>query len=233
MITMLNQSHGPWTVLVALWGLAVSGTATSADLTLQLTNKAPPAELSASFREILQPKAIQLVDGNQPIYEFWFRTNLPLKQAPEAAAKALAAIPETTVLGAICIHKDQRDYREDEVHSGVYTMRLGLRPDDGNHLGTSDYSFFAVLVPVTLDTALGGITTYKELVTASRKETSSDHPIALSLRPSDSDQGEFPRLNVPAAKHKSIVVKIPAQVTGATGSAAVVFDLVYEGVAKH
>jgi hypothetical protein len=49
----------------------------------------------------------------------------------------------------------------------------------------------------------------------------------LSLRPANSDAGEFPKLEEPAPEHKSVRVKLPVSAAGQ--KTAIVFDIVYEG----
>jgi len=198
-----------------------------ADLTLKVVDKEPPKELDPSMSARLQKKAVQLLDGDKPVYEFWFTTEVPLQTRPASMAKALDSVKQATLLGAVAVPKAQRDYRDDELSAGVYAMRFALQPQDGNHLGTAEFNYFAVLVPAKLDTKPDGITDYKPLVKASSKETTTDHPVILSLRPASSAEGDFPKLNEPAPEHKSVRVKLPAKV-GAE-STSLVFEVVYEG----
>jgi hypothetical protein len=200
---------------------------TAADLAVKVADKEPPKELDASIRAKLQTKAVQLLDGEKPVYEFWFGAELPLQSKPAAAAKGLDAVKQATLLGAVAVSRDQRDYRDDELHAGVYTMRFALQPQDGNHLGTSEFNYFAVLTPAKIDNKLDGISDYKSLVKASSKETSTDHPVILSLRPASSDPGDLPQLNTPAPDHKSVRVKVPANTAGEKTS--LTFEIVYEG----
>ena len=203
---------------------------TAADLALKVADKEPPKELDTSIRPKLQTKAVQLLEGEKPVYEFWFSAEVSLQSKPASPGKALDAIKQATLLGAVAVSRDQRDYRDDELRGGVYTMRFALQPQDGNHLGTSDFSYFAVLTPAKIDNKFGGITDYKALVKASSKETSTDHPMVLSLRPAGSEEGEFPKLNEPAPEHKSVRVKIPAK--GPDQKMSLVFEVVYQGVTK-
>jgi len=150
-----------------------------------------------------------------------------LQSKPASAGKALDAIKLATLLGVVAVSRDQRDYRDDELRAGIYTMRFALQPQDGNHLGTSEFNYFAVLTPAKIDNKLDGISDYKALVKASSKETSTDHPVILSLRPASSDQGEVPQLNAPAPEHKSVRVKVPAK--AGDEKAEITFEIVYEG----
>jgi len=201
--------------------------APAADFTVKVAEKAPPKELDASISAVLQKQAVQVLDGGQPAYEFWFAGELALTAKPAASSRTLDAVKQAALLGAVSVPKALRDYRDDELAAGVYTMRFALQPQDGNHLGTSEFAYFAVLVPAKLDTKPDGITDYKPLVKASSKETATDHPVLLSLRPVSSAEGEWPKLNEPAPEHKSLRVKVPAMAGGEKIEA--VFEIVCEG----
>lgn len=216
--------------ILLLAALFFSAQLHAADLSLKVAESPPPQALDAAIRAKLQSKSIQLLNGDKPAYEFWLVSELPLESKPASLAKAIDSVKQTTLLGAVSIPVTLRDYRDDELAPGVYTMRLALQPSDGNHLGTSEFAYFAVLVPAKLDLKPDGIATYKALVSASRKETSTDHPVLLSLRPATSEDGDSPKLQEPAPEHKSVRVKIPA-VAGGTKT-SLVFEIVYEGKAK-
>jgi len=200
--------------------------ASGADLTLKVTDKAPPTEINESIRSLLQPKAVQLLEGDKPVIELWLAKELNLQSKPSSPATALDALKQTTLLGAASFASARKDYREDEIAKGVYTVRFALQQQDGNHLGTAEFTYFAVLVPAKLDAGADAIKDYKQLVNTSSKETSTDHPMVISLRPVNSAEGELPKLATPAPEHKSVRVKIPGK--GADTS-PVVFDIVYEG----
>jgi len=209
--------------------LGIADRSVAEGLKLKVVAKEPPTELDASVRSTLQPKAVQLLDGDNPVLEFWFRTEVPLKARPASAAKALDSLSQATLLGAVAVRSTRRDYKDGELATGVHTMRFALQPQDGNHLGTSDHPFFLVLVPAKIDTKLDGLPDYKSLVKASSKETSTGHPVILSLRPADTAPGDLPALNEPAPEHKGIRLKLPAKASGSAEKTDLVFDLVFEG----
>jgi len=197
------------------------------DLTIKVADKAPPAEIGEPIRKTLQPKTIEVLDGDKPAFEFWFRSDIPLKSKPAAVNKALDCIQETVLLGAVSVGPGQRDYKDNEIAPGIYTMRFGLQPQDGDHLGTAEFPYFAVLVPAASDTQPDGIKSFKEMTRASGKNTASNHPVVLSLRPTSSDSGALPSLSEPAAEHKSVRVKVPAR--AGEEKTSVVFELVCKG----
>src|SRR5438552_1453158 len=82
-----------------------------AEVVLKVIDREPPKELGDSIRQTLQAKAVQLLDGDKLIYEFWFCKDVALKSSPESAAKTLSAIAETTLVGAVNVGNGQRDYK--------------------------------------------------------------------------------------------------------------------------
>ena len=216
--------------LASVFALAAI-TQIQAELSLNTVEKAPPDSLGDSIKGVLDNKVVQLLDGDRPIFEFWFRTPLAIKSKPASIDKSLAALEQPTLIGAAKIHEDLRDYRDDDLYGGVHTMRFGLQPEDGNHLGTSEFRYFAVLIPTKLDQELDGVATYKRLSKLSSQETSSEHPMILSLRPVKKSGDSLPSLHEPAPDHKSIRISL-AGMTADGAEANLVFDLVYEGMGE-
>ena len=231
--TTVNIAMRNLTILFALLAWLFQGSGlTAGELAVKIADKEPPQELSDAIRHTLQTQAVQLLDGDKAVFEFWFCHEVPLKSKPDSLAKALDAIKQATLLGAVSVQGDNRDYKDNGIAPGVYTMRLGLQPSDGDHLGTSEYAWFAVLILAKYDTKPDGITDYKPLVKASGKETPSGHPLILSLRPVSADPGDQPKLNDPVPDHKSVVVKVPAKVEGKDEKISLAFELVYHGIGK-
>jgi hypothetical protein len=55
----------------------------------------------------------------------------------------------------------------------------------------------------------------------------------MSLRPAPSAEGELPLLNEPAEEHKSVRVKVPAKAPNHTTVSNIIFEIVFQGAAKH
>ena len=201
----------------------------AADFTVKAADKEPPKELSDAIRQLLQPKPVQVLDGGRPAFEFWFVKEVHLKSKPATLAKALDSLEQATLLGAVSVSADTRDYRDDELPAGIYTVRFALQPQDGDHSGSSDYVYFAVLVPAMLDPKPDALTTYRAVVKASAKGASTGHPHVMSLRPATSE-GDEPQIKEPAPEHKSVLLKLPAKVGDEKTSLA--FELVCEGHIK-
>jgi hypothetical protein len=219
-------------ILFLLAFLIQAGVCRAANVLIQVSETPPPREIGESIRNVLQPRAVQALEGGKASYQFWFRTDIPLKAKPESIAKDLDAIDETTLLGAATVAEGQRDYRDSEIAPGTYTIRYGLQPQDGDHLGTSEFPYFAVLIPAKSDPDLDGLHKFKSMVKASSKGTASGHPIVLSLRPLTTAPGDAPSLSKPAPDHQAIRLKLNGKPPGSDPAIPIGFDLVFRGKYK-
>jgi hypothetical protein len=203
----------------------------ASDFSIKPIDKAPPSNLGESIKAELSDKALVILQKDKPVYELWLRKELPLKTPITSSAKALASVGQASLLGAITVVADERDYRDDELYKGVYTIRFGLRPEDGNHLGTSEHLFFAVLIDAENDQELVKIVKTKQLVKASSKTSATDHPMILSLFPVKQSDAVTPSIHEPALEHEAIRLSIPAKSQDGSDAGSVVFDLVIAGLA--
>jgi hypothetical protein len=203
----------------------------TADFAVKKEAKAVPDAVAAEIRDSLNPESVQILSGEETVLELWFRKSVPLKSKPESPAKALDSVAQATLLGIVSVPADRRDYRDDSLPEGVYTVRFALQPQDGDHSGTSDFPYFAVLIPIGDDKTVDGITGYRQLVDASRKETSSEHPVILSLRPVAEPKAELPALTEPVTDHRCVQVQTHAAAGDAAGDSQILtFELVFEGL---
>jgi hypothetical protein len=227
MMKTLIKFTAPLVALALFPGSLLQGYA--GELKVQTADSKPPAEADESLIQAVQAKSVQVIEGDKVIYEFWFRSSIPLKAKPDQPEGLIDQIKETTFLGLVQVAAGQRDYKDNEIAPGPYTMRVAWQPEDGDHLGKAEYPFFAVLVPVAADTSVEGINRYRTLVKTSGKGTPTEHPVVLSLRPMASFEGDFPQLSEPAPDHKSLQVKTSAH---ASAPSEVAFEIVVKGKGK-
>jgi hypothetical protein len=180
---MMVRKLGAVTFLLALGQMAV---AAPAPYTVKVVDKAtPPKELGEPIQKVLGERAIQLFDSKGDLaLELWFRADIPAK-ATEAQVKnglTYREIAESTVFGAVRVAKQFIDFRKQKIKPGVYTLRLGFQPMDGDHMGTAPYSEFCLLSPAAEDKSADTLET-KALQELSAKTTGS-HPGVMLLFPS-------------------------------------------------
>jgi hypothetical protein len=179
----------------ALAAMAFAGNA-AADFSLEILDKDPPAEIRDEVKSQLLPKAYVLSDSGTPFYEFWFVEKLTAAEDKGGVKETLDAVAPVSLLGAMIVHEEERyDFREDPIDPGTYIVRLSLQPQDGNHMGTSPYDTFLVLVPLDADEIVAEYMDHDEMVELALEPTATAHPPILALQPMDSADGEFPRID--------------------------------------
>jgi hypothetical protein len=208
--------------------LLLAWTTSGADLAVKTADVSIPRQIAEPIRSLLQAKAIQVMEGDKPILQIWLRQDAPLKSKPSAPAAGPSSIADFSLLGAVSVSTSGlKDYKDNDIPSGVFTLRLIIQPQDGDHLGTAEFNTFIALVPAENDKALDAFTKFTPLVKASGKLTPSGHPLVLNLRPV-SGKGEPFSIVEPEAEHKAIRIKTPGK-TAEGDKADVTFDLVFQG----
>jgi len=202
--------------------------------TLSVAKAAPPAELAEGIRAALQPTAIRLGEKDKPFWEFWFLKEIPLAEKPQGEGLQATTIKEGTLLGALRASKERRDFKDLEIPPGVYVLRLGLQPEDGNHQGTSPTRTFALLIPADKDREPDAFPKPDALVKASSTVNTAKHPSILNLQPVEEKGGTWPRLGaLNDGKHKVLYLRLPAKVQGQTEPIVLLLALVYEGKGEN
>jgi len=140
---------------------------------------APPDGLAPSIAAALAPGGVRVTAGRTPL-EFWFVSALPLE--PGSPGASWAAVDEGALIGLVRIAEPFRDIRGRTIKPGVYTLRYGLQPDNGDHLGVSPYREFLLLSPASEDSdaAPRG---HEGTIEISKLAAGGSHPTALSLDP--------------------------------------------------
>lgn len=150
------MSYSHRSVLVVLLLVAATFRADEkSTYTIKLQEKQPaPKELRDDIRQLLVDRSVQLIDSNNEIIlEFWPRNDLPAK-ATEAQIKngiTYRELAESTILGAVKIHKEATSYRKQKIPAGVYTLRLADQPQSDDHRGTAPSTDFVLLCPAAED----------------------------------------------------------------------------------
>lgn len=197
--------------------------------TLKVEEKPAPEAIDAEVREQLEPKSYTISGADGPFFEFWFAKSLELKKKPASSDEAIKAIEEVSLLGAMVVHEaDHEDFREDPIDPGTYVMRLGMQPQDGNHMGTSPTDTFAVLIPADRDAEVREYPMHDEMVDISLEHTAAAHPPILSLQPIEETEGEFPRLGVTGDDWHVLIVKLPGK--SGEDTVDVQMQMVFEGI---
>jgi hypothetical protein len=149
----------------------------------EASKDSPPAALTAPIKDVLEARAIQILGADgKPLARVWLRKGIPASARP-AGAKGTILFPflaEGELIGALEFVGEGHDFRDQTVPRGVYTLRYGLQPVNGDHLGVSEFRDYALLIPAAKDTAVAAIPK-KTLEKQSSESAGSNHPTILLL----------------------------------------------------
>jgi hypothetical protein len=203
--------------LLVCVGLANVGT-NQASMKVEVLKDGPPGALGAAIRGALNTQGYRIYsEDGQPFMDIWLRKAIPSSAKP-AGPKGTIQFPflsEGELLGACQLASDGHDYKDQEITKGLYTLRYGLQPVNGDHLGVSPFRDYALLVPAAKDNSLE-LPRHKQLEERSAEAAGTSHPAVLML------------LSAPAEELK----KAPAMVHDSeknTWSAALPLELAVKG----
>ena len=146
-----------------------------------------PAGLDPAVAAVLQKDGIRVKDGNKVVCELWFRSKVP--SGPKSAEDnvTLATTPQGTLMGVINFPERGSDRRGQTVKPGVYTMRLGFFPPNGDHQGVAPQRDFFLLLNAAEDKDPNGNLAFEPLTKASMKASGTPHPLVFSVWKADSN----------------------------------------------
>jgi hypothetical protein len=165
-----------------------------------LTDK-PPAELAAGVASRLAPAAEVTVGA--ATLDIW----LVHKLERSADGAGWANVESGTLVGAMRVSGDFKEIRGKPVKPGVYTLRYGLQPQNGDHLGISTFRDFVLLSPAALDkdTKVLG---FDAVVALSKEVIGTAHPASLSLDPPEDAPGAALSIYKNELGHDGVVLQI-------------------------
>jgi hypothetical protein len=142
---------------------------------------APPADLAPAMAATLQKDGIRILDGKKVVMELWFVTTAPSGPKTTEEAVSWETVPVGSFLGVARFPERGSDRRGQTMKPGVYTMRFGLYPQNGNHQGVEPQRDFLVLSLASEDKDPKATPTFDALLEMSRKAGGTPHPAVLSF----------------------------------------------------
>ena len=198
----------PAHVLALLVSLATSIPATQGAALSASRHDLPPAVALA------KPIANKLVAGGVRVIvnraspltlDFWWVAALPLQA--ESGDLSWTSVAEGALVGAVSIPSEFRDIRGRIVKAGVYTLRYGLQPSNGDHLGVSPYREFLLLSPAASDTdpAPRG---HDGTIEISKLTVGGSHPGVWSIDPPVAKEPAL-QLAKTELDHDAVIMEVP------------------------
>ena len=142
-----------------------------------------PEGVSPAMRKELAEDGVRILTADgKPFAEVWVRKGIPASAKP-SGTKGTVQFPvlaEGEWLGVLKFAAEGHDYRDQSIPPGVYTLRYGLQPVNGDHLGVSTYRDYALLLPSAKDDGTADLAK-KALETTSAETAGASHPAVLML----------------------------------------------------
>lgn len=154
------------------------------DYTLESVDEAPDG-VSDDIAALVNPAGYKVVGPRRDYCEIWLLKKVSVVEgfAPQLTVKYPLTPGELVGVMRVPRRSDIADFRGQELDDGVYTLRYGQQPMDGNHIGTSPTSDFLMASPAGEDTAPAVIDDMKILVELSAAAAGTNHPAVFSLLP--------------------------------------------------
>ena len=142
-----------------------------------------PNNLKVSLKTTVEPKAFQIFDDQKKLWcEIWIRQEITASKFAASPDAQYPLFHSGVLLGLMRFPNKGSDYRGLPIKPGTYTMRYGIIPQDGNHLGAAPIVDFVLLIPLVEDDPdPDAKLTSKELVILSRKASGTNHPTVINL----------------------------------------------------
>ncbi len=186
----------------------------------------PPSQLAPAIASLLQPTGVKAVVGDATL-DIWLAQSIALN----CDGPGWSNVESGTLVGAMRVTGPFKEIRGKVVAPGVYTLRYGLQPQNGDHLGISTFRDFLVLSPAGVDSdpkVLG----FDGAVALSKQVIGTSHPAALSIDPPEDAPGALLSAYKNDSGHDGVVFEVPRS-QGGKAVGTVKFGLIVSGLIVH
>lgn len=201
---------------------------------LEPSKEGPPADLSSAIQGELSPTAHRVLDAQgKPFATIWLRKGIPAsgKPAGPKGAVQFPVLASGELLGALRYEREGGDYRDQPIAPGAYTLRYGLQPVNGDHLGVSTFRDYALLVPAEMDQAVGPLSR-AALEDKSAEAAGTSHPAVLMLLAAPKEKSAAGMHHTPELEAWGAVLPLPLAVEGEPSPVELAVQLIVVGFAK-
>lgn len=205
--------------MLAAWLLLGTCAAVVAQESIKVkaVKQAPPAAVSPEIARGLDGQAYRVQDEKgDDVARIWLCRAAPGSEKP-SGPKGTIQFPflaDGEMLGVLEFAQEGHDYRDQPIARGVYTMRYGLQPVNGDHLGVSTYRDYILLLPAAKDRAPAP-PARKQLEERSAESAGTSHPASFLLLMAPPGARAEPGVRHDTAKETwSVILPLRLQVKG-------------------
>jgi len=199
---------------------------------IERLDEAPPAGLAAGVKGSLGARGYRVVDPlGKSLVDVWLRERTPASAKPSGPKGAVLypILAEGELIGAVKFAAEGHDYRDQTIAPGVYTLRYGLQPVNGDHLGVSVNRDYVLLVPAAKDTEAADLPP-KKLGERSAEAVGTTHPAVLLLLSPPEKLPDGPTMvNDPMLNTWGAIVSLPLELKGEAKTVPLPMQIVVVG----
>jgi hypothetical protein len=203
---------------------------------IEVLKEGPPAGLAGAIKDVIGNTGFRVLNDQGKSYaEFWLRKAIPATGKPAGPQGAILfpVLAEGELLGALRFTDEGHDYRDQTIAKGTYTLRYGLQPVNGDHLGVSTYRDYALLLPTGKDQAVADLA-QKRLEQQSAESAGTSHPAVLMLlAPPPDSKAEPAIVHDETLNTWGAVIPLSLAVKGESPPAALSIQLILIGMAMN
>ena len=171
----------------------------------------PAAAIPKATQALVAAEAVTVKSGDTVVAHFWMRAAAFAGDAVDGFGVRYATIPEGAFLGVVSFPEKGSDFREQSIPSGIYTLRFGLHPENGDHMGVAPSRDFALLSPVDKDLEVEKNYDFDALVELTA-EVGNPHPTVARLELPEGD--DAPHLWENDYEHWVLDLEVADEVVG-------------------
>jgi hypothetical protein len=180
----------------------------------------PTSQLAPAIGSLLSANGAKVVVGDATLDIWWV-------QSIGGDGPGWSGVESGTLVGAVRVTGPFKEIRGKVVAPGVYTLRYGQQPQNGDHLGISPYRDFLLLSPAAVDTdpkVLG----FDGVVALSKQVIGTSHPASLSIDPPEDAPGALLSAYKNDSGHDGVVFEVARKPSG-----TIKFGLIVSGLIVH
>jgi hypothetical protein len=166
-------------ILVVMLAFAASTTAAKQE-GLELLDSLPEST-PAWLADLLLPTGYRVENSLGEKLTLWFVEELPTKADGGEFNVEYGTLEPGGVVGLVRIDSPWGDYRKQTIPPGLYSLRYGIQPADGDHTGVTYFRDFLMMLPVADDKFESGSQAMEAIVEAAKASAETEHPGVMGL----------------------------------------------------
>ncbi|REJ66158.1 MAG: hypothetical protein DWQ31_15850 [Planctomycetota bacterium] len=202
------------TAALTVFSLLCAGTVLAADYRVEPLDEGPPAdEVSEEIMAAVAPTGVKVIRGTKrTVCDIWLCKEWAVKPDFTATSEVLYPFTPGQLIGLVRFKRKTPDFRDQELLRGVYTLRYGQQPVDGNHEGTSPTRDFLMVISAEVDRAVEPADA-DTLEANSSHAAGSNHPAIFCLQTAEAAD-ELPALREHEDREWTILQVVGQAVAG-------------------